>query len=377
MHDKRILVLSPWGLGGGYSGPLTLLDRLCSALSARGTRVDVAYRDRGEEIAPPWVSNAISLGDFARFGRPEQIRWGLAARRLLRAQAQDYDAIHLHGFYLANQVAVLGMNPKTRVIAMPVLDGGDLPDASSRQSVKAIVARRALASVADGLALSDGIRADFVGLGMPEARVHRVGNPADDGAFRVGRGRSQRHESPVIGFVGKVGGFKNPDVLLKALASLRGHRGDISALFVGPFENEDTRLRLESLVAELDLHGTVEFTGFTREVSDYLAQMDVFVLPSSREGLPGALCEAMAAGLPCVVSPAGSMGFHVQAAGAGLVVDVDEKSVAAGIEKALSPSWKALSHKAHNYAVDHFSADAIASTYLHAIETHKELRAHG
>jgi glycosyltransferase involved in cell wall biosynthesis len=61
------------------------------------------------------------------------------------------------------------------------------------------------------------------------------------------------------------------------------------------------RKSLESLVRQL-CPGRVVFAGYQQDPLPWLAAADVFVLPSLFEGMPGALIEAMAAGLPCVAT---------------------------------------------------------------------------
>ena len=55
-------------------------------------------------------------------------------------------------------------------------------------------------------------------------------------------------------------------------------------------------------IRQLDISGKVILAGNQADVSGYLSAMDVFVLPSLFEGMPLALLEAQANGLPCVVS---------------------------------------------------------------------------
>lgn len=366
MHQPRVLVLSPWGLGGGYSGPLTLLDRLGAALTEAGATIDVAYRDRGSETAPSWVRDSIRLGTGGAFDRREQLRWARDARRLLSEKGDEYDIVHLHGFYLANQLAAWGFRGSATVVALPVLEGGDLGNASDtrRHGLKMLGLRLAARSVRHGFALSDRIAHDLTALGVPAASVTLIGNPADSAAFRVGAARTAQHSSPMIGFVGKVGGFKNPELVVDAIASMRASGLDARGLIVGPFENDGVREKLEQLVKHHQLAQSVMFTGFTRQVADKLALMDVFVLPSDKEGLPGALCEAMASGLPCVVTDVGSMATHVRAAECGAVVQAEATSVLSGIYNALGDNWTVASRRSHHYAKENFSAQAIAKTYL-------------
>jgi glycosyltransferase involved in cell wall biosynthesis len=59
---------------------------------------------------------------------------------------------------------------------------------------------------------------------------------------------------------------------------------------------------LESLISRLDLKNRVHLLGFVDDVSYILSYCDIFIMPSLREGLPVALMEAMAAGLPILAS---------------------------------------------------------------------------
>lgn len=99
--------------------------------------------------------------------------------------------------------------------------------------------------------------------------------------------------------------YKAPDVLLRALAMCS--RRDIQLTMVG-----DGRERpgLERLARELGIADRVAFRGMLpagAPVRAALDAADVFVLPSRQEGLPRAMIEAMARGLPCIGSTVGGI----------------------------------------------------------------------
>ncbi|MCA9267027.1 MAG: glycosyltransferase, partial [Planctomycetales bacterium] len=92
---------------------------------------------------------------------------------------------------------------------------------------------------------------------------------------------------------------KGTEVLIDALAELRSQGLSVRLLCVGGFETPEYEAALKRRVAELQLESSVEWTGFTRDVTRQLARMDLFVLPSLfGEGLPMVVLEAMAAGVP-------------------------------------------------------------------------------
>jgi len=117
-----------------------------------------------------------------------------------------------------------------------------------------------------------------------------------------------------IVFVGRLKEQKGVHVLLEATADL-----DESIRIVG---DGPDRPRLESLASQLDIDTTFVGEIPPDEVTDHLLQAKLFVLPSIRgEGLPNAVLEAMAVGLPVVVTDTGGVADAVSNAETGFIVD--------------------------------------------------------
>jgi len=96
--------------------------------------------------------------------------------------------------------------------------------------------------------------------------------------------------------------LKGQDIVIKALNILIHRQIDASVEFIG---DGNSRVCLENLAKELGLSNRCKFHGFISslaEIRRILDKADIFVLPSRREGLPRALLEAMARGLPAVAT---------------------------------------------------------------------------
>ena len=96
--------------------------------------------------------------------------------------------------------------------------------------------------------------------------------------------------------VGELNNNKNQEVIIKALSKVKF---DFRYLLCG---KGDKQPYLEQLANDLGIGDKVIFTGYRNDIKELLHCTDVFCFPSFREGLSVALMEAMAAGLPCVVS---------------------------------------------------------------------------
>lgn len=108
-----------------------------------------------------------------------------------------------------------------------------------------------------------------------------------------------------MGTVGRLVPAKNHRLFLEVAAAVAGTHPEAAFLLVG---GGVLLAALRAEVARLGLQGRVVVTGERDDVGDLLGAMNVFLLTSEREGMPNAAMEAMAAGLPCVVTDAGGAG---------------------------------------------------------------------
>lgn len=97
--------------------------------------------------------------------------------------------------------------------------------------------------------------------------------------------------------VGELNENKNHSTVIRALAKLKDK--NICYCIAG---SGVERENLEKLIKELDLIETVHLIGYRKDVAELLHAADVFLLPSFREGLNVSVMEAMASGLPCIIS---------------------------------------------------------------------------
>jgi glycosyltransferase involved in cell wall biosynthesis len=127
-------------------------------------------------------------------------------------------------------------------------------------------------------------------------------------AFAAGPRQTPRQAARVdLLFVGSLEQYyKGPDLLIRAFAQCVGRGLNLGLTIIG---DGKYRRRLEALAGELACRDRVRFTGqvAATQVEAELENADLFVLPSRTEGLPRAMVEAMARGLPCIGSDAGGI----------------------------------------------------------------------
>ena len=106
----------------------------------------------------------------------------------------------------------------------------------------------------------------------------------------------------VVGTVGRLDPIKNIPMLVSSVGAARRDIPNLRCLIVG---GGDEHQALEATIVEQDLSECVKLTGFRNDASDLTQCMDLFVLSSLSEGTSIALLEAMAAGVPVVVTEVG------------------------------------------------------------------------
>jgi glycosyltransferase involved in cell wall biosynthesis len=179
---------------------------------------------------------------------------------------------------------------------------------------------------------------------------------------------TELRDQRIILFVGRLDAIKGLDLLLQAFAKLRKSRSDVSLVFAGQgtaaFERE---LRREA--RRLEVASSVYWLGFLSpgECASALTDADVFVLPSYSESFGTAVVEALAFGVPVVISDRVGMKDLVGQAGAGLVVPCDAGELANAILELLGDETLRARCRANGLALARqFSVETVTSQLLTA-----------
>ena len=231
--------------------------------------------------------------------------------RLVRA----VDIIHLHGYSTKNVLVTIFAKMFRRPLVMSLHTAGfDEPEAIDRQGS---VALWAFLSVDLYLSVSKSLVEKYLAYGLPAERIRLVPNgididtfapPAADEKCALRRALQLPERRSIVIFVGFFSADKQPRVLFDAWLDARAAAGSPLLVFVGA--TRSSYFEIDASIAEdiehrartLGVDADVRMVGVTHDVAKYLKAADLFVLPSRREGLPVALLEAMACGLPCVAS---------------------------------------------------------------------------
>ena len=169
--------------------------------------------------------------------------------------------------------------------------------------------------------------------------------------------------------VGRLHEQKGHCYLIQAVSKVRKEFPKVKLLVTGEGEEENN---LKKLVKSLDLTNEVIFAGLSSDIEKILPMAELFILPSLWEGLPNALLEAMAAGLPIIATKVGGIPRVIEDGREGiLIAPEDIHGLANAIKKLLTDQKLAntLSANAQRKAVDHFSIETYTDKLLDFLET--------
>jgi len=154
--------------------------------------------------------------------------------------------------------------------------------------------------------------------GVTESKVHLCYNALDTERYRRRKTESLFPGRLVIGTVCALRPEKGVDTLLRAFRELCGLGTKMVIVGGGP---DETKLR--ALAASLGIEGDCHFEPLVSDVTEWLSQIDLFVLPSRSEALSNSLMEAMACGCCPIASRVGGNPELIEHGENGLLFEVD------------------------------------------------------
>jgi glycosyltransferase involved in cell wall biosynthesis len=218
------------------------------------------------------------------------------------------------------------------------------------------------------------------------APICTIYNGVDLDAFHPppSHGRSDalrmKHElpnRPIVGIVGRIVKEKGYREFLQMAIALTESGVDATYLVVGdslPSDRDQFGLKLRTQVKIANLADRFVFTGMTDQVPQYLGLMDIFVLPSYREGFPRSVLEAMATGLPVVATDIrGCREAVVEGITGHIVPPRDAKALRIAVESLLADPERRrqMGAQARRVAIekyDHRKVQDKFAGFVHAID---------
>jgi glycosyltransferase involved in cell wall biosynthesis len=372
-HPLRILLLTPHLGGGGAEKVIALLARGLS--KAQGLSADKNVEKYDVHLG------LVTQGTTAACGFPAGVAvHALAAPRvragalgLLKLVRKLRPRVVVSGMFHLNFLVLL-LRPLFPAATQVIIRQNGTLSASLAfdglpfytRFLYRLLYRRADRVICQSAAMAEELAVE---LGVAQDRLAVLANPVevDDIRARVACLPDQWNgPGPHLLAVGRLSREKGLDLLLGALTILRRKYGGADLVIAGAGPEE---ARLRALCNVLGLESSVRFAGHVKEPWVFYPGATAFVLSSRHEGLPNALLEAAAAGLPIVATPAsqGLVDLLQGKPGAWVAAEPSSESLAAALIRALD-SLASAQRFEHSF-IDAFRADRAIAAFATLIET--------
>jgi glycosyltransferase involved in cell wall biosynthesis len=373
----RILHVIP-SLATRHGGPPKAVAELCQELARRGEEVAIYTTniDGRSRLDVPF-NRPLRMADrlevrYFRVMLPGLFGFSPDFAKTLHGTIKSYDIVHIHSLYrfISTVAARYARREGVPYIVRPhgTLDPFIFrrhrgmkqiyETLFERRNLEAASAVHFTAAEEMELAQLCGIR--FCGVVVP------LGVEADSDAEQRNAADLNRRWPVTLGkktilYLGRLNFKKGLNILAKAFGTVARTRDDVHLLIAGPDDEGYGRQVAQWLCAEGVLAKTT-FTGMLVGPDKAIAQhgADVFVLPSYSENFGIAVVEAMAAGLPVIISNRVNIWREVAESNAGLVVNCCPNEVATAISSLLDNSVlrEELSYAARALAAERFTWSA-------------------
>ena len=336
----RVLHVIP-SIDARDGGPSEAAVALWRALSDEGIETSLAFtilpKENGEflQSARAMVAPSRSLHPFPRFGS-ESFKFSPAFGRWMRDRVNDFDVIHVHAVFSHSSAAAMYRARKARrpYIVRPLgnLAPYSLTRSRARKQFFLACGGRALIESAGAVHCTSDEESHEITTNFRVQRAFSVPNGVDDRLFEI----DDSNREKVIVYIGRLHPKKNCESLIRAFATTVRDFPQWRLIIAGDGDPRYVRT-IHALARPV---GNIEFAGWVdqSERLQLLRRASLFVLPSAHENFGIAAAQAMAAGVPPILSEGVNLSSEVRAGEAGWVVGTSPAALATTMSAALSDS---------------------------------------
>jgi glycosyltransferase involved in cell wall biosynthesis len=370
-----------------YGGPVRSVSTLCKALVQQGADVTVFTTNaNGDAALPVPIASPVNMdGVRVYYFQRTYPKGFFRSTGLYKAACEhirEFDVVHSLSLW------TYMMHAATRACAIggvPRIDsprGGLMPwDFHHRHWKKRLylgLGGRGQLNAAAGIHCTDAIEADAIKKLHLKPPTYVVPNALELGAFATPTPRGYLRTklgltdaTRITLFLGRLAPKKGLDLSLQAFSRIVRQYKDAVYVIAGPSEG-DTERKAQALVAELGLGNRVRFIGEVRgnERLATLADADLFILTSRSENFGMAPAEAMAAGLPVLISDQTGICLSAQSAGAAKVTSLAVQDIAENWAQMLADPerLRAMGQRGKNFVQREYNPSAVAQHMITVYE---------
>ena len=249
------------------------------------------------------------------------------AARVIRSFKPDI--IHAHNlFFRTTEAASLLRTvcnvPLVTTLHLGKAEGGGGPLSLLIRTYEATIGKFVLNRSDYLIAVSDAVAEHARHIGGRDTPMTVIPNGVDTGTFHPSS--NGRNGKETVLFVARLVPNKGPEALIWAAPTVLARHPKAQFVFVG---DGPLRIKLKAQAQQLGIENAVHFLGIRYDVPDLMREASLFVRPSSLEGMPLTVLEAMATALPVVATPIAGTGELIQDGLNGHIVQVDDTAALA------------------------------------------------
>lgn len=201
-----------------------------------------------------------------------------------------------------------------------------------------------------------------------QKRIHIMANPVNESFLAEDRDMTSTDSYTVVA-AGRLSDEKNFSMLIRAFDSFSKDKEDVCLNIYGEGKKKD---QLQALIDSLQASDKVKLMGRTNDLIGAYKRASLFVLSSNHEGMPNALLEAMAIGLPCIATdcPTGPSEM-IENGENGLLVPVDDaEKMREAIEYMYNNREKAeeMGKRAREFVSKNYRIEKIVDRFLEIVD---------
>lgn len=189
------------------------------------------------------------------------------------------------------------------------------------------------------LSVSQALANEMIAMGVNKEKIHVIYNGVDHQKFQIQHAISKEKNDDYILYVGNLKKEKGVIELLKGFAAISEKHPTLKLLYAGPGH---LRSEISSQAQYLAISDKVVLLGSVdhSQLPKLISQARVLALPSYNEGVPNVVLEAMACGIPVLVSNVGGIPEVVDEKICGKIISAkSDLAVASGLAYILSKTW--------------------------------------